>query len=139
MAIGSGVFIGVFLVIIDLTPKDSGVIPLVFNRAVNAVIMFATIGAIALLARRRGAPRDGRGWRAGLPFAIACGIIDSIANAGLLFGLRIGDLSVISVLTALYPAGTIILAAIVLRERIAPVQYVGLALALGAAGMLALA
>ncbi|MES2171644.1 MAG: EamA family transporter [Actinomycetota bacterium] len=139
MAIGSGVFIGAFLVIIDLTPSDSGVIPLIFNRAVNALIMFATIGVIALIARRRGAPRDVRGWRAGLQFAIACGIIDSIANAGLLFGLRIGDLSVISVLTALYPAGTIILAAIVLRERIAPVQYVGLALALAAAGMLAVA
>ncbi len=139
MALGSGVFIGVFLVIIDLTPPDSGVIPLVFNRAVNAIVMFTTVGVIALLARRRGTTKDSRGWRAGLPFAIACGIIDSIANAGLLFGLRIGDLSVISVLTALYPAGTIILAAIVLRERIAPVQYIGLALALGAAGMLALA
>ena len=45
----------------------------------------------------------------------------------------------ISVLTALYPAGTIILAAIVLRERIAPVQAIGLVLALIAAGMLAVA
>ena len=44
-----------------------------------------------------------------------------------------------SVLTALYPAGTIILAAIVLRERIALVQYIGLALAITAAAMLALA
>jgi len=44
-----------------------------------------------------------------------------------------------SVLTALYPAGTIVLAAVVLRERIAVVQYVGLALAIGAAGLLALA
>ncbi|MCU1414464.1 MAG: hypothetical protein JWN80_1804 [Microbacteriaceae bacterium] len=139
MAIGSGAMIGVFLIVIDLTPTDSGVIPLVFNRAVNAIIMFATVGVIALLARRRGAGVDPRGWRPGLPFAIACGIIDSIANAGLLFGLRLGDLSVMSVLTALYPAGTIILAAIVLRERIAPVQYLGLVLAVAAAGMLAIA
>ena len=42
-------------------------------------------------------------------------------------------------LTALYPAGTIALAAIVLKERIAPVQWVGLALALVAAAMLAVA
>jgi drug/metabolite transporter (DMT)-like permease len=39
----------------------------------------------------------------------------------------------------MYPAGTIILAAVVLRERIAPVQWVGLVLAIAAAGMLALA
>jgi drug/metabolite transporter (DMT)-like permease len=66
-------------------------------------------------------------------------MIDASANALLLLGLRLGELSVISVLTALYPAGTIILAAIVLRERIAPVQVIGLVLALVAAAMLALA
>jgi drug/metabolite transporter (DMT)-like permease len=43
-----------------------------------------------------------------------------------------------SVLVALYPAGTILLAAVVLRERVAPVQWVGLALALVAAALLAL-
>lgn len=79
------------------------------------------------------------GWRAGFWVAVACGMIDATANVLLLFGLRIGELTVMSVLTALYPAGTIILAAIVLRERIAPVQVVGLVLALIAAGMLALA
>ena len=77
--------------------------------------------------------------RAGIRFAIACGVVDAVANTLLLFGIRVGDLSVMSVLTALYPAGTILLAAIVLRERIAPVQWVGLVLALTAAGMLAVA
>jgi drug/metabolite transporter (DMT)-like permease len=48
-------------------------------------------------------------------------------------------LAVVSALTATYPAGTIILAAIVLRERIAPVQWIGLALALTAGVMLAVA
>jgi drug/metabolite transporter (DMT)-like permease len=42
------------------------------------------------------------------------------------------------VLTAMYPAGTILLAALVLKERIAPVQWAGLALAVAAAGMLAI-
>jgi drug/metabolite transporter (DMT)-like permease len=80
-----------------------------------------------------------RGWRPGLGFAVGAGLLDSVANALILFGLRIGELSVMSVLTAMYPAGTILLAATVLRERIAPVQWVGLVLALAAAGMLALA
>jgi drug/metabolite transporter (DMT)-like permease len=78
-------------------------------------------------------------WRPGLPLAIACGLVDAAANVLLLAGIRLGDLSVMSVLTAMYPAGTILLAAVVLRERIAPVQWVGLALALAAAGMLAVA
>jgi drug/metabolite transporter (DMT)-like permease len=79
------------------------------------------------------------GWRAGFWLAVGCGVLDAAANAIVLLGLRIGDLTVVSVLTALYPAGTILLAAIVLRERIAPVQWVGLVLALTASAMLSLA
>ncbi len=134
MAVASGALIGAFLIIIDLSPADSGLVPLVMNRAASAVILFAAVGIVALRGRS-----DGRGWRPGLCFAIACGVVDVIANTGLLLGLRLGELSVMSVLTALYPAGTIILAAIVLKERIAAVQYVGLVLAIAAAAMLALA
>ncbi|MET0805825.1 MAG: DMT family transporter [Lacisediminihabitans sp.] len=138
MAVGAGAFIGGFLVIIDLTPENSGLAPLIVSRAVNAVIMFAAVGAIALFARRRGAPTAG-GWRPGLRLAIVGGTVDAAANVLLLLGLRLGELTIQSVLTALYPAGTIILAAVLLRERIAPVQIVGLVLALVAAALLALA
>jgi drug/metabolite transporter (DMT)-like permease len=172
MAIGSGACIGVFLVIIDQTPDDSGLVPLVVNRAVTAAIMFSVVGLLAVIAfsRRSGAvaepvsvaepvavaqpvsvaepasvaepveaPRPARAWLPGLRLSIACGIVDAVANAGLLLGVRIGELSIMAVLTALYPAGTIILAAVVLKERIAPVQVVGLVLAVAAGAMLALA
>jgi drug/metabolite transporter (DMT)-like permease len=139
MAIGSGIAIGAFLIIIDASPDDSGLVPLVMNRAANAAIMFTLVGVLAVIALRRGTPWQPTGWRSGLRFAIACGVVDAIANAGLLLGVRLGELSVMAVLTALYPAGTIILAAIVLKERIAIVQYLGLALAIVAGGMLALA
>lgn len=134
MAIGAGAMIGAFLIIIDLTPSNSGIVPLVANRGVAAVIMFVVVGVVALSGR----PSAG-GWLPGLRLAVACGVLDGLANVGLLLALRIGELSVVSVLTALYPAGTIILAAIVLKERIAIVQYVGLVLAIAAAAMLALA
>ena len=158
MALGSGTMIGAFMVMIDLTPDDSGLVPLVMNRAVNAAIMFSVVGLLALVALRRrrvlvgagpvtsastpatdAAPRERSTLAIGLRLAVACGVIDVVANVLLLIGMRAGDLSVMSVLTAMYPAGTILLAAVVLRERIAPVQWLGLALALAAAGMLALA
>ncbi|HEY1105842.1 MAG TPA: EamA family transporter [Agromyces sp.] len=77
--------------------------------------------------------------RAGLRIAIACGLVNAAANTLLLLGIRAGELAIAAVLGAMYPAGTILLAALVLKERIAPVQWVGLALALVAAGMLAVA
>ncbi|WP_431278394.1 EamA family transporter [Leifsonia poae] len=170
MAIGSGAMIGAFFILIDQTPDDSGLVPLVLNRTVSGILMLAAIGVVAIAARRRrmrvaalvasggrgevAASTDApgalipaaserepiaTGWLPGLALAIWCGLVDAAANVLLLIGIRIGELSVISVLTAMYPAGTIILAAAVLRERIAPVQWVGLVLALIAAGMLALA
>jgi drug/metabolite transporter (DMT)-like permease len=139
MAIGSGVAIGAFLIIIDATPDDSGLVPLVVNRATNSTIMFTLAGVLTLIAMRRNAGGAHRDWRAGVPFALAGGVLDILANIGILVGVRLGELSVIAVLTALYPAGTIILAAVVLKERIAPLQYLGLALAIVAGAMLALA
>jgi hypothetical protein len=53
MAVGSGTMIGTFLILIDLTPDDSGLVPLIANRAVNAAIMLLVIGVVAVLARRR--------------------------------------------------------------------------------------
>ncbi|GAA3886759.1 DMT family transporter [Leifsonia kafniensis] len=165
MAVGAGAMIGAFIVLIDRTPPDSGLIPLVLNRAVAGTIMCAVIGVLAIRrARRRTVvvggvdggvdggsasvatatrPAAGDGdppdRRTGIRLAVACGVVDAAANVLLLLGIRSGDLSVMSVLTALYPAGTILLAAVVLKERIAPVQWVGLVLALVAAGMLAIA
>jgi drug/metabolite transporter (DMT)-like permease len=179
MAIGSGAMIGAFIILIDQTPDDSGLVPLVLNRAVNATIMFTIVGVLALVAARRrvlareqatasvsaahavdsNAPAGTAGaatiagkktrpprvlseagaLRAGILLASLSGLIDVVANALFLIGLRLGDLSVMSVLTAMYPAGTILLAAVVLKERIAPVQWAGLGLALAAAGMLAIA
>jgi drug/metabolite transporter (DMT)-like permease len=196
MATASGMLIGAFYILIDQTPDDSGLIPLVANRTVNATIMITLIVVLAVIAGRRhvratelgaavldgthGAPHTTArfsedvpseveasigsgpgtltasaptrpslltaaaaalrgGWRGGLALAIACGVLDAIANIFVLVGLRVGDLTVVSVLTALYPAGTILLAAVVLRERIAPLQWLGLALALAASAMLAAA
>jgi drug/metabolite transporter (DMT)-like permease len=103
------------------------------NRGVNGLIMLGAIGF--LLLRSPGVGRTlGTG---GVRLAMLGGVVDAIANSLLLLGVRLGDLSVMGVLTALYPAGTILLAATVLKERIAPVQWAGLALALVATVLLA--
>jgi drug/metabolite transporter (DMT)-like permease len=134
----SGLLIGVLLILLHTAPADSGLLPLVFNRASYLLILWSIVLVLWLRARR-GGTSFGAPARIALWPIVAAGVADAAANTLLIIGFRLGELSVIAVLSALYPAGTIALAAIFLKERIAPVQWVGLALALVAAAMLALA
>lgn len=140
MAAGSGTLIGLTIILIDLSPADSGVIPLVANRiASSSLLLLALVVLFVSRYSRRVTPRM-PGWSNFLglwPIVLAAGIFDVGANIAVIYGLRLGDLSVVSVLVALYPAGTILLASLVLRERIALVQWFGLGLALIASALLA--
>lgn len=151
MAVAAGALIGVFLILLDQTPADSGVVPLLANRVANGVVMWSVVAVVVLRQRARAAvpaapapaapekasPPRMRSDPRGAGVAAAGGVLDATANLLILIALRLGDLATISVLTALYPAGTILLAAVVLRERVAPVQWAGLVLAIVAAALLA--
>jgi drug/metabolite transporter (DMT)-like permease len=57
---------------------------------------------------------------------LGAGLFDAGANALFLAAARTGLLSLVAVLSALYPASTILLARVVLGERIGPMQRLGL-------------
>jgi drug/metabolite transporter (DMT)-like permease len=54
-----------------------------------------------------------------------------------LLAMRLGELTVVAVLIALYPLGTIVLARIFLKEKIAKIQLAGVLLALSCSALLA--
>ena len=141
MAAGSGTFIGFTVILIDLSPADSGLIPLLANRMVSSSALIIAVGVLVVgrvLTSRTpklpGLPQLRTVWT----MIVIAGILDVVANVAVIYGLRSGALSVVSVLIALYPAGTILLASVVLKERIALIQWVGLVLALVSSGLLAL-
>jgi drug/metabolite transporter (DMT)-like permease len=141
MAAGSGTFIGFTVILIDLSPADSGLIPLLANRMVSSSALIIAVGVLVVgrvLTSRTpklpGLPQLRTVWT----MIVIAGILDVVANVAVIYGLRSGALSVVSVLIALYPAGTILLASVVLKERIALIQWAGLVLALVASGLLAL-
>ena len=137
LGITAGAAIGVVLICLKQAPGDSGLAPVILLRAVSASLLGLAMVWTALR-RRSGGQTAGRASRNFLLAAMAAGLFDSSANALFLAAARLGSLTVVSVLTALYPLGTIILARLFLGERIAKTQVAGILLALGACAVLAL-
>lgn len=129
LAFGAGAAIALQLVFLHQAPADSGVAPLIVGRTVSSAVALAAAG---LLRRRLGTDRPAFGLSA------AAGALDSVANLLFLLAARSGDLAVVAVIVALYPAGTVLLARRVLAERLHRGQLVGLGAAALAVSLLAL-
>ncbi|MFE2493109.1 EamA family transporter [Streptomyces scopuliridis] len=129
LALGAGAAIALQLIFLHQAPSDSGVAPLIVGRAVSSAV---TLAAAGLMYRKLGSERPAYAMSA------AAGVLDSVANLLFLLAARSGDLAVVAVITALYPAGTVLLARGVLAERIHRGQLVGLGTAAVAVSLLAL-
>jgi drug/metabolite transporter (DMT)-like permease len=123
VALASGVAIGAFLVCLPRAGSASGLWPLLVARATST----PALAGAALLARVRIAVP-----RSVLPVTLACGALDMVANALYFVAARDGPLGLVATLASLYPASTVLLARVVLGERLRPVQSVGLACAAAA-------
>ena len=130
LAIVSGLGFGLSILCWAQTPQSTGVAPLLLAR-VTSVILFGSVALV--VARGRILPR-----RDVRVLAAATGVMDVAANLAQVTALRLGPLALASVLGALYPVGTVILARFVLREHLRGWQRVGIALALVAVVLTAL-
>jgi len=128
LALVAGTGFGVFFVLLSYAGDGGGMWPLVFSRTgVLAVVLGA---AVVLLARRSEArPAVLRG-RATWLLALGAGAFDVIANAAYFKAVNAGLLSLVAVVTSLYPAVTVLLARVVYGERLRLAQRFGLLMAL---------
>jgi drug/metabolite transporter (DMT)-like permease len=69
--------------------------------------------------------------------AILAGILDAGGNLFFLLATQYTRLDIAAVTSSMYPAATVILAGVVQRERILPLQAVGIAICLAAVGVIA--
>lgn len=126
----AGLGFGSFVVLITRTGSTSGLWPLVSARLSASTVTLVVLVATGLL----GALRRGRG----LNLALAAGVLDASSNVLLLEAGRRGLLVLVGVIGSLYPASTIVLARVVLGERLQRQQLAGLALAVAAVILVAL-
>jgi drug/metabolite transporter (DMT)-like permease len=72
-----------------------------------------------------------------LRLAFLAAVLDVGANIAMLLALHASLLSLAGVLMSLYPAATVLLAILVLRERVTRWQALGMVLAMAAVAMIA--
>jgi drug/metabolite transporter (DMT)-like permease len=125
---GSGIAFGLNFVLIAQAPPEDKLWPLVFSRLAASVLVVVIAAISANLSPPTGAP---------LRLALLAAVLDVGANVAMLLALQASLLSLAGVLMSLYPAATVLLAIVVLRERVTRWQAVGMVLALVSVGMIA--
>jgi drug/metabolite transporter (DMT)-like permease len=120
IALVSGVAIGLFFLTLAQTRPAAGMWPILASRATSV-----TLFGLAAAAGRRSLRMPGT-----LALTLLCGVIDMSANAFYLVAARIGPLSMVVTLASLYPASTVLLARVVLGERLNARQVAGVGCAL---------
>ncbi len=128
LAVGAGLGFGTVYVLLGSTTNRAGIWPLLVARVLAICILAAATLATG---------RPLRAARADRRTIAVAGLADITANAVFVVAVHRGLLSIVAVVSSLYPASTVTLARVVLKERLHRTQLLGLALA--ACGVVAMA
>ncbi len=125
--LAAGLGFGIFFIALSRTGHGTGIWPAFIARGSSLlallIVMFSTRRPLRL-ARASRAP------------AVTAGLADMGANILFLLAMRAGLLSISAVVTSLFPAPTVILARIFLKERIPPARIAGLGLAVAGVALI---
>lgn len=124
----AGLGFGTLIAALGQIPDSAGLLPLVANQVVAAVVILVIATALG----KQWVPREPR-----VLVGTVCGVLGAVATVSVLLATQYGDLAVTAILASLYPAFTIVLAATVLSERIHRSQGAGLVLCLVAVALVA--
>lgn len=124
----AGAGFGIGFAALAQAPTESGQWPITFDLLTAALV--AIIGAT--IARQAWLPREA----SAVP-AISTGVLAAAALVAFLAATHHGMLAVTGIIAALYPAATVLLAVVVLREHIHRAQAIGLGLCAVAVALVA--
>lgn len=125
----AGIGFGSFFILMDVAAREATLWPMLASRAGGTLIV-----ALYMLFRRDS-------WRLGRdvwPVLVLNGFLDVGGTAFYVLASQAGRLDVAAVISSLFPASTVILAAILLKERVSRSQLSGILLALTAIILLTL-
>lgn len=125
LALLAGIGFGGFLAIIAQMQGEQVFAPLVFAK-------IASLTVALVLLRSRGLPVPKLN---SAPMAIWSGFLDAGGNFFYLFATQYTRLDIAAVLSSLYPAGTVLLSGVFLKERLSKMQWLGVMVCLCAIGL----
>jgi drug/metabolite transporter (DMT)-like permease len=128
LTVGAGVAFGLNFALIAQAPPEAELWPLVFARLAASLLVLAIAAVTGNVRIPTGTP---------MRLALLAAVLDVGANIAMLLALHASLLSLAGVLMSLYPAATVLLAIVVLRERVTRWQAIGMVLALAAVAMIA--
>jgi drug/metabolite transporter (DMT)-like permease len=128
MGAAAALFFGLWFVLLDLAASQDRAWPLLVSRGSATVLMGA-----AVLTRRQFA-----GARQTWPLMVGAGTLDVAGNAAFVESRAIIPVGIAAALTGLYPIVTMVLARVVLRERLPPLGLAAVALAVAGVVLISL-
>ena len=112
----AGIGFGIFFILIDRVSESAIWWPLVSARTASICLVLG----IAIIQRKLEVPVVNQ-----LPIIALAGIFDTGGNAFFALATRLGRLDIAAILSSLYPAITVLLAWIILKERLTIYQWIG--------------
>jgi uncharacterized membrane protein len=125
LAVAAGACFGIFFILLREAGQSGTVWPLATAKLAGLGVVLAALPLIGARLEPWSALRE----RTTAWIALGAGVLDSGANALYLLATRAGMLSLAAVLTALYPAITVLLARVIFSEHLRLVQRIGLVVA----------
>ena len=123
----AGLGFGAYFVIMHHFAREATLWPMVASRSGGMGILVC----VALLGRRSLSTNRGM-----LPWFALNGVLDVGGNLFFILAGQAGRLDIAAVLSSLYPGSTVILAWLILKERISPAAGLGILLALAAIALM---
>lgn len=130
LAVIAGSGFGIFLILIDRVNEGAVLWPLVAARVASISLLVIVVVITSPLEKLPAA--------AGLPVIVLAGLFDTGGNAFFALATQTGRLDMAAILSSLYPAVTIALAWLILKERLLPQQWGGVAAALLAIALISI-
>ncbi|AHH16488.1 putative transporter [Nocardia nova SH22a] len=128
LTVGSGVAFGLMFVFLHESAATPGLWPVLMSRLSATVVVWVAAMTTGNFHPPRGEP---------LRLAAYVSVLDVAANVAMLYAFHGSMLSLVSVIGSLYPAATVLLAMVLLGERVGRLQRIGMVLALGSVALIA--